>query len=204
MLYHDGEIVRTFVVPSPLPHGGIDPLYTFTNGVDGQLSVTAVAPGDGLFVKLRVTIPAYVYIVNEDDQGESFLLFPLPGQAVDNPIQAGAATRIPGTRDADLSWHITSAGGREHFLIFASPERLQVFEELFAGLPRPGFSLPTISAKLPDKTIGRLRGVGGLASSSVRSSGRLAAVFTQPLGDVEETTQGLWVRQLTLDNPPRR
>jgi hypothetical protein len=47
MLYHDGEIVRTFVVPSPLPHGGMDPLYTFTNGVDGQLSVTAVAPGDG-------------------------------------------------------------------------------------------------------------------------------------------------------------
>jgi hypothetical protein len=47
MLYHDGQIVRTFVVPSPLPHGGIDPLYTFTNGVEGQLSVTAVAPGDG-------------------------------------------------------------------------------------------------------------------------------------------------------------
>jgi hypothetical protein len=163
-----------------------------------------VAPGDDVFAKLSVSAPTYVYIVNEDDQGESFLLFPLPGQAVDNPIQAGAATRIPGTRDADLSWHITSAGGREHFLIFASPERLQVFEELFAGLPRPGFSLPTISAKLPDKTIGRLRGVGGLASSNVRSSGRLAAVFTQPLGDVEETTQGLWVRQLTLDNPPRR
>jgi hypothetical protein len=47
MLYHDGEIVRTFVVPSPLPHGGIDPLYSFTNGVEDQLSVTAVAPGDG-------------------------------------------------------------------------------------------------------------------------------------------------------------
>jgi hypothetical protein len=47
MLFHDGEIVDTFVVPAPLPHGGIDPLYTFTNGVEGQLSVTAVAPGDG-------------------------------------------------------------------------------------------------------------------------------------------------------------
>lgn len=46
-LYHDGEIVRTFAPPARLPHGGIDPLYSFTNGVEGQLSVTAVAPGDG-------------------------------------------------------------------------------------------------------------------------------------------------------------
>jgi Protein kinase domain len=29
-----------------------------------------VAPGDGLFVKLRVSVPAYVYIVNEDDRGD--------------------------------------------------------------------------------------------------------------------------------------
>jgi hypothetical protein len=46
-LYHDGEIVRTFAPPASIPHGGIDPLYSFTNGVEGQLSVTAVAPGDG-------------------------------------------------------------------------------------------------------------------------------------------------------------
>ena len=47
MLYHDGTTVRTFVVPSPLPHGGIDPLYKVTNGVTGQLDIASVAPGDG-------------------------------------------------------------------------------------------------------------------------------------------------------------
>src|SRR5215218_2963871 len=46
MLYHDGAIVRTFVVPAPLPQGGRDPLYMVTNGVPDQLGIAAVAPGD--------------------------------------------------------------------------------------------------------------------------------------------------------------
>ena len=45
-LYHDGELVRTFGLPAKTPHGGIDPLYSVTNGVSGQVSITAVAPGD--------------------------------------------------------------------------------------------------------------------------------------------------------------
>ena len=48
-------------------------------------------------MKLRVSIPTYVYIVNEDDQGESYLLFPLPGQTITNPVPAGMTNRIPGT-----------------------------------------------------------------------------------------------------------
>ena len=46
-LYHDGNIVRTVVPPSALPHGGTDPFYSVTNGVEGQLGITGVAPGDG-------------------------------------------------------------------------------------------------------------------------------------------------------------
>src|SRR5437868_12146933 len=44
-LYLNGQIVRTHVVPSPLPHGGTDPLYKFTNGVSEQLSVVTYGPG---------------------------------------------------------------------------------------------------------------------------------------------------------------
>jgi len=164
-----------------------------------------VAPGDQLFAKLRVSRPAYVYIVNEDDHGETFLLFPLPGQAIDNPVTPGTSVRIPGMRDADLSWQITSAGGREHFLIFASPERLQAFEEIFAALPRPVLGRQVDSAKLPPQTTSRLRSVGGLAAAPAGPSGtRLATVFTTPLGDAEETAHGLWVRQLTVENPGGR
>jgi hypothetical protein len=108
-------------------------------------------------------------------------------------------------RDAELSWQITSAGGREHFLIFASLERLQAFEEIFAALPRPVLGRRVESAKLPPQTTSRLRSVGGLAvAPASSSSARLATVFTTPLGDEEETAHGLWVRQLTVENPGRR
>ena len=192
---------------APSPTYQIDTaLYTMRDGGATRLRFgDHVAPGDKLFAQLRVSAPTYVYIVNEDDRGESFLLFPLPGQAADNPIAAGGPTRVPGMRGGDVSWEITSAGGREHFLIFASPERLQAFEELFAALPRPSFDRPAVGAKLTDTTVSKLRGVGGLAAAPApQTSARLTNIFTSPLGDREETARGLWVRQLTVENPARR
>jgi hypothetical protein len=163
-----------------------------------------VAPGDQLFANLRVSIPTYVYIVNEDERGESFVLFPMSGRSIDNPVAPGAPVRVPGRRDDDVSWQITSAGGREHFLIFASPERLQAFEDIFAALPRPVFGRAIENPKLPPSAVGRLRGVGGLAAPQGSApSAHLAPVFTTPLGDREETAHGLWVRQLTVENPRR-
>ena len=162
----------------------------------------AVAPGDGLFVKVRVSIPAYVYIVNEDDQGESYLLFPLPGQAITNPLPADVSNRIPGTRGADVNWQVSSAGGREHFLIFASPERQPVFEEMFANLPKPEPGRPVRPARLGSESLSRIRGVAGLTAPAPKANTlRLAQLFRIPLGETEETARGLWVRQLTVDNP---
>jgi eukaryotic-like serine/threonine-protein kinase len=195
-------------VPAPSsPTYQIDTaLYTTRDGAATRLRFgDRVTPGDKLFAQLRVSAPTYIYIVNEDDRGESFLLFPLPGQAADNPISPGGPTRVPGMRSGDVSWEITSAGGREHFLIFASPERLDAFEELFAALPRPSFDRPSVSARLSDQTVSKLRGVGGLAAEpAAQTSARLANIFTSPLGDREETARGLWVRQLTVENPVRR
>jgi hypothetical protein len=45
-LYYDGEIVRTVVPPAAMPKRGRDDLYAIMNGVEGQLPVIAVAPGD--------------------------------------------------------------------------------------------------------------------------------------------------------------
>jgi eukaryotic-like serine/threonine-protein kinase len=161
-----------------------------------------VAPGDGLFIKLRTSIPAYVYIVNEDDKGETYLLFPLPGQAL-NPLPAGKTNRIPGTsRGQEFNWQVTSAGGREHFLIFASPERLMAFEQMFTNLPHPEREKVVRQERLPEEAVSRLRGVGGLTAASPRANSmQLAQIFAVPLGEAEETARGLWVRQLTVDNP---
>lgn len=162
-----------------------------------------VTLGDGLFVKLRVSRPTYVYIVNEDDQGESFLLFPQPGQTIANPVPAGTNNRIPGTSgNAEFDWQVSSVGGREHFLIFASPERVPALEDVFAALPRPELGRTPRPQRLPDEAIRRLRGVGGLtANPPPGNTAKLAPVFSTPLGDTEETARGLWVRQLTIDNP---
>jgi hypothetical protein len=72
MLYHDGEIVRTFGVPARLPHGGTDPLFTVTNGVEGQLGITTFAPGDpgysgGDWAVYEVTFTGAPYLLTSDE-----------------------------------------------------------------------------------------------------------------------------------------
>ena len=179
-------------------------LYKYGGSNETRLSQgDHVGPGDELFMKLHVSAPTYVYVVNQDEQGESVLLFPLPGQAVENPIAAGTPTRVPGTVGEEVNWLITSPGKREHFLVFANPERLQAFEEMFATLPRPVFGKPVVTtAKIPNGTLSKLRGVGGLSAHTPERKGVLLSdIFTSPAGDGEETAHGLWVRQLTVDNP---
>jgi hypothetical protein len=46
-LYYDGEVVRTVVPPAAMPFQGRDNLYPFPGeAANGQLPITAVAPGD--------------------------------------------------------------------------------------------------------------------------------------------------------------
>lgn len=45
-LYYDGGIVRTVVPPAATPKRGRDAIYPIANGVEGQLPVAAVGPGD--------------------------------------------------------------------------------------------------------------------------------------------------------------
>ena len=49
-LFHDGKVAGTVVTPAPIPAGtGTDPFYKVTNGVEGQLGIARVAPGDGAY-----------------------------------------------------------------------------------------------------------------------------------------------------------
>jgi hypothetical protein len=45
-LFHDGQIVRTVATPTSQPGRGVDTIYPVVGGVEGQLAVTAAAPGD--------------------------------------------------------------------------------------------------------------------------------------------------------------
>src|SRR4030095_11205131 len=71
-------------------------LYRVSDAGESKLQPgDRVAPGDRLALQIEVSQPAHVYIVNEDDSGESYLLFPLPNQNVTNPIPAGHPVRLP-------------------------------------------------------------------------------------------------------------
>lgn len=46
MLYYEGSTIRTVVPPAATPMEGVDDFYVVIDGVEGQLGITAVAPGD--------------------------------------------------------------------------------------------------------------------------------------------------------------
>lgn len=70
-LYHDGTVVRTVLTPTSQPGKGIDPIYPIVGGVDGQLPVTAAAPGDsyhgGRWAVNVVTWDVAPYLLTSDE-----------------------------------------------------------------------------------------------------------------------------------------
>jgi hypothetical protein len=171
------------------------------NGEERLQADARLTPGDQLFLKLHASVPVHVYVVDEDEKGAAFLLFPLPGQRLSNPLPAGEEVTVPGS----TRWLVTSEGEREHFLVFASPEPVESLEQAFARLPVPKEGVQVASESLPRETLERLRGVGGLtpASPAQTPDSGLSRLFTSPLTNARERARGLWVRQLTLENPAR-
>jgi serine/threonine-protein kinase len=175
------------------------------NGEERLAAGSRLTPGDEVFLRFQATVPINLFVVNEDEEGGLILEYPLPGQA--NPIQAGQQITLPGTT---TRWQVTSAGGREHFLVFASPDRLESLEQAFAQLPSPKENAPVVTRPLPPESIERLRAVGGLTAAggptpdaSKLAGARLSRLFTTPLTNAREQVRGLWVRQITFDNPPQ-
>jgi hypothetical protein len=185
--------------------------YRERDGADEELgSDVRLARGDLLSFHVQVSEPTYVYVINEDERGESYLLFPLPGQSLSNPLPPGQSHRLPGKdrRQEPLSWEVSSRGGREHFLLVASRERSAGFEKVISTLPPPVLNRPRLSAPLSPDALSTLRSVGGLAVSSVAASGTSLQLHRQPEFSMafvpgEQTVNGTWVRQATFDNPIR-
>jgi serine/threonine-protein kinase len=209
-----GENARRTVATSEPP--SVSPVPTADAGANGQYDIEAafyrasrsgderlvtdarIAPGDELFLKLQSSVPLHVYVVDEDEKGAAFLLFPLRGERLTNPLPAGQQVTLPGAS----RWQVTTAGEREHFLVFASPEPVDSLEKAFARLPTPRAGAP-VGAPLTTATVEQLRGVGGItaAPTSQNAEAGLSRLFTLPLGDAPERARGLWVRQLTVANP---
>jgi predicted Ser/Thr protein kinase/TolB-like protein len=95
-----------------------------------------VRPGDRLFMEIQSPEKMYLYVINEDEKGQSYLLFPLSGLDLGNPLPAGTLHRLPGTRGGQpISWSVMSAGGRETFLVIASREPLRNLQNIVTAPP---------------------------------------------------------------------
>lgn len=175
--------------------------YTSRSGREERLTHgTRVRPGDKLFAVVNASHPVYVYIINRDEAGQSFLLFPLPGF---NPAGPAQASRLPGARNGEQHyWEVTSPGVKEHFFVYVTPQRLVEFEELLNALPRAELGRSVSSVALSTSAVGVLRGVGGL-SPTPNSAGTFATELSdlQPLPAERESTKGVWARRITFDNP---
>jgi eukaryotic-like serine/threonine-protein kinase len=192
--------------PSPSTIEYLAGFQSFRGGRNVRLRQgAAVAPGDKLSLEFEASRPAFVYVVNQDEQGEAYLLFPLPGYSPTNPVPSGQSHRLPGRRNGeDIYWQVSSAGGREHFYVFASAERPIAFENLLSALPAPEIGKPVASVPLPRNALGVLRSVGGLATAEPahQTAGFKPQFPPLPqLPEGRESVSGLWEREITFENP---
>lgn len=162
-----------------------------------------VIPGDTLGLRLTTSKPAYVYVANQDEEGDGFLLYPLRPDVV-TPLAGQREHRLPVEENGSL-WQVTSPGMREHLLVFVSQTPLVDFDQLWRELPRAEAGRPVTGPRIPRSAM-VTRGVGGLAPAAQTPSPGLKRLFEQamPLSERQETAAGAWIRELTLVNPIKR
>jgi Protein kinase domain/Domain of unknown function (DUF4384) len=159
-----------------------------------------------LGLRFRATEEVYLYVINQDAAGESFVLFPLRGGELQNPLPGGASYELPGRVDGeDVAWTVTSSGGQEQILMVASQVPLPTLEARLAAVAQARGSSPYTPIDAP--VLEGLRGIGGLSS---RLSADSAAPGENILDEFEElarasarfmqSKQGVWVRRIVLQN----
>jgi serine/threonine-protein kinase len=175
-----------------------------------------VSVGDELFIKFEGSRELHVYVINHDERGESYLLFPLSDSELKNPLPPGTH-QLPGPRDgSQLKWTVTSEGGREHIVIIASPERLVALEAELLSLTQPQEipgTEPGPYSQMSERatallTRGITRGIGGVverpSESTEERDAALESIFDtiDRLGARAERARGVWVRQIELVHQP--
>ncbi len=180
-------------------------LYRVTAGAREALRTgDLVVPGDELALETSASQALHVYVLSEDDAGAVFVLFPLATRGERNPLAAGAIHRLPGREGAeDLSWQVTSAGGRETFLILASREPLQPVVEAVAAIAQASSDAPVVYRTLAPEALARLRGVGGVVKEPTLRPAAESSILPTLARDLAKsrTRSELWMRLLVLENP---
>lgn len=191
--------------PAPGPLTVDASLFRLTQEAEERLDRGGrVGPGDRLFLEILGLEEMHVYVLNEDEKGDAYVLFPA-GLDLRNPLPPGVRHRLPGRAgDRQMTWAVTSAGGREAFLVIASRHPLEDLERDIAGLPRAEAGRPITYPPVSVQTLEKLRGIGGLAPDEVPLAGtqssRLAGIARSLAADAARDS-GIWTWEIELENP---
>jgi hypothetical protein len=120
--------------------------------------------GDGLYLEIEPSRPAWVWVLNQDERGDPVVVFPMQGLDLRNPLRAGRRHRLPGTiRGESWSWEVAPIEGPETFLVVASTTSLPGFEQTIDALRRAGQPAPVPG----DPSGSPSRGVVGIVRDTV-------------------------------------
>ncbi|MGH9866953.1 MAG: serine/threonine-protein kinase [Candidatus Polarisedimenticolia bacterium] len=182
-------------------------LYRQGNQVEERLLQDShVALGDLIFLEMRGSTPLHVYVLNEDQAGSVWAIFPA-GLDLANPLREGATHRLPGRVNGEQQfWKLSTAGGRETLLVVASRTPLDYLEREVAGLPKPGVDRAPAYAQVSQEAAHRLlRGIGEI-SGRVAESGiphpRRLSEIARSLPSEGRTDEGIWWWQIHLTAGP--
>lgn len=164
-----------------------------------------VGPGDRLFLEVQSPEKTYMYVLNADQKGEVFVLFPA-GLDLTNPLAPGVRHRLPGSAGSQqMTWEVTSAGGKERFLVIASRRPLRELEHDIAQLPRAKQGRQVAYAPMSPDSFEALRGIGGLAPapSSASGAGEIDRLWdlARSLSTAAARQSGIWTWEIQLENP---
>ncbi len=199
-----GDARQPGLPSTSIPGGYSISAALYRSGDDGRERLVPgarIKVGDKLHMDVETSDAVHVYVLNHDQAGATFVLFPRPDCDLRNPLPSGLH-RLPGRKVSDgipQDWEVDSSGGREQILILASQRPLADVEELIAQLPAG-----RQYAQLPQETAIRLRGIGGVAPRPGGVAATDAARLFEDikrLADIAERASGTWMRQIGLENP---
>src|SRR5258705_9120860 len=132
-----------------------------------------------MHLEIETPEAAYVYVLDEDEQGRVYVLFPVAGVDLHNPLPANTRFRLPGhLAGKSFDWQVTSSGGQEHLLALASRHPLPEVDQQVASIEQAAPGREVVYAELPLAAIETPRGIGGMAESgpTAGASSRLDAL----------------------------
>ena len=159
--------------------------------------------GDRLAMAIQGSDSMYVYVLDQDEVGNVFVLFPLPGLNLANPLPIRAP--LPGAaRDSTYSWAVTIEGKRRPFLARSPPA-----SRSRASSKRSNWSLGLDPVRRSRSTGSPSCVFEGLEESrrtrteGVQGSASTSGAFDLA-GALERTMQSsrVWFWSTTLENPP--